>query len=104
MAHVAQIGLSHVPLRFPGTFQSQRRVPGRPQAHFGRRRELHTMAWPPPGRLMCSHATARHRDGIRIDEVLGGRSAIGMEGDEAEHLTGWAVEREAHAIRARPSQ
>lgn len=66
MAHVAQIGLSHVPLRFPGTFQSQRRVPGRPHLHRALRRELHTMAEPPPGSLTCSHGTARHRDGLAI--------------------------------------
>jgi hypothetical protein len=49
--HLVQTGLSHVPLFFVGTFQSQSRVAGRPHLQRRRRRSLHTIAAPPPGRL-----------------------------------------------------
>lgn len=41
--HDAQIGASHVPLRFDGTFQSQRSVPGRPHLQRWRRPEKQTI-------------------------------------------------------------
>lgn len=46
-----QSGLSQVPLRRPGTFQSHSWVEGLPQAQRRRSREVQTIARPPSGRM-----------------------------------------------------
>jgi len=58
-AQLAQIGLSHVPDFFPGTFQSQSRFAGRPQEQRWRRREEQTIAVLPPGRVTWSQVTQK---------------------------------------------
>ena len=54
-AQRAHTGASHVPLFLVGTFQSHRRVAGRPQPQRWRVRDEQTMAEPPPGKETWSH-------------------------------------------------
>ena len=63
--HLAHSGLSQVPLRRVGTFQSHNLVDGRSQAQRWRPPVVQTMARPPPGKATVEHGINARQRGAR---------------------------------------